>query len=169
MTRPLILSDNFVKQSDESQRSFRLGSPRTPPPACPNHAAGRPSDARNAARRLQALWPSKLPLRRWAGPWPEALSFGQSTGHPPAPRLCTQYRRRSRRSVHQQPANTSGRARPDMRHQYRVIAASRRPWIDRLGSFTCPVRLEADRRYSRQYGHVLPRRRSAADFGGDAR
>jgi hypothetical protein len=56
-----------------------------------------------------------------------------------------------------------------MRHQHRVIAASRRPWIDRFGSFTCPVRLDAGRRYSRQYGHVLPRRRSAADFGGDAR
>src|SRR5208283_987723 len=128
----------------------------SPPPACPDHAAGRPSNARNAARRLQALRPSKLSLRQWAGPWPEALSLGQSTGRPPAPRLCAQYRRRSRRSVHQQPAITSGRARPDMRHQHRVIAASRRPWIDRLGSFTCPVRLDAGRRYSRQYGHVLP-------------
>jgi hypothetical protein len=168
MTQPLIPSDNFVKQSDESQKSFRLGSPRTPPPACPDHA-GRPSYARNVACRLQALRPSKLPLRQWAGPWPKALSLGQSTGRLPAPKLCPQYRCRSRRSVHQQPANTPGRARPDMRHQYRVIAASRRLWIDRLGSLTYQVRLDAGRRYSRQYGHVLPRRRSAADFGGDAR
>jgi hypothetical protein len=56
-----------------------------------------------------------------------------------------------------------------MRHQYRVIAASRRAWIDRIGSFTCPVRLDTGRRYSRQYGHVLPRRRSTTEFGGDAR
>jgi len=174
MTRPLILSDNSAKQSDEPQGSFPLGPTRTTPPDRRRYAPGRASDARNAAGRLQALWPAQLPLRRWAGTWPKALSLGQSEGGPPAPRLCAQYRRRSRRPAHQQPANASRRARPDMRHQYRVTAASRRSWIDRFGidrrgSLTRPVRLDAGWRHSRQYGRVLPRRRSPADFGGEDR
>jgi hypothetical protein len=56
-----------------------------------------------------------------------------------------------------------------MRDQYRVTAASRRHRINRLGSLASPVRLEAAWRHSRQYGHVLPRRRSPADFGGEDR
>jgi hypothetical protein len=57
-----------------------------------------------------------------------------------------------------------------MRHQYRVVAASRRSWIARLGSsLSCAVRLDGVGSHSRQYGRVLSRRRSPADFGGDAR
>lgn len=174
MTRALILSDASAKQSDETQGSYPLGPTRTTPPDRRRHAAGRARHARNAAGRLQALRPAKLPLRQWAWTWPEALSLGQSKGRPPAPRLCAQYRRRSRRSIHQQSANASRRARPDMRHQYRVVAASRRHRIDRFGidrrgPFPSPVRLDPDWRHSRQYGHVLPRRRSPADFGGEDR
>ena len=174
MTRRLIPSDDFAKQSDEPQGSFPLGPTRTAPPDRRRHATGRASDARNAAARLQALWPAQLPLRPWAGTWPKTLSLGQSKRGSTAPRLCAQHRRRSRRSIHQQPANASRRARPDMRHQYRVTAASRRHridrfGIDRLGSLTSPVRLEAAWRHSRQYGRVLPRRRSPADFGGEDR
>ena len=174
MTRPLILSDDFAKRSDEPQGSFPSDLRERRRQIAGADAAGRAGDARNAAGRLQALWPAKLPLRQRAWTWPEALSLGQSKGRPPTPRLCAQYGRRPRRSIHQQSANASRRARPDMRHQYRVVAASRRHRIDRFGidrrgPFPSPVRLDPDWRHSRQYGHVLPRRRSPADFGGEDR
>ena len=169
MTRPLILSDAFAKQSDEPQGSFPRGSTRTTPPDRRGHAAGRARDARNAAGRLQALRPAKLPLCQWAWTWPEALSLGQSKGRPPAPRLCAQYRRRSRRSIHQQLARYTRCARRDLRHQHRASATPRGAWIDRHESRARPVRLDPGGRHSCRHGHGLSRRRPAARCGGEAR
>lgn len=169
MTRPLILSDGLSKQADESPGPFHLRLARTPPPAGAGCAPDRAGDAWDVERRLQALRSALLPLCRRSGSRTQALSLGQSARRTAPQGLCTQRRRWTRRSVHQQLARLARCARRDLRHQHRAFATPRESWIDRHGSRARPVRLDTGGRYSCRHGYGLPRRRSAAHCGGEAR
>jgi hypothetical protein len=169
MTRCLILSDSLLGHSDDSQKPVCRGPSQTSPSACPKLASAGADHARDVACGLQAVRPAQLSLRRRPRPWAQILSLGQPARRPTPPRLRAQRRLSACRRVHRQLAHATNGARRDLRHQHRAIAATRGSWIARYGACTHPVRLDAGGLYSCRHGHVLSRRRSATDFGGDGR
>lgn len=169
MTRPLILSDRLLKQSDDSQEHFHLRLAQTPPAGGAGHAADRAGDAWDAEPSLQALRSTQLPLCRRSRTRAQVLSFSQSAQRAAPQGLRAQRRRWARRSVHQQLARLTRCARRDLRHQHRASAPPRGAWIDRHESRARPVRLDTGGRHSCRHGHGLSRRRPAADCGGEAR
>ena len=66
MTRPLNHSDIKLIRSVADGKRFLLVSTPTPTPAREGAAANRADRARLSHGNLQALWPGRLSLRRWA-------------------------------------------------------------------------------------------------------
>jgi hypothetical protein len=170
MTRPLILSDNFTKRSDEPQESLSHGLAQATASTGAGGAFDRAGDARHVERGLQALRSAQLPLCRRPGPRAQALSICQPTRQLATQRLCTQCRLWPRRRVHQQLAQVARNPGRNLRDQYGAYATPRGSWVDHDGCCIHSVRLSRGGCHSGRHGCGLSRRRRpAAPCGGEAR
>ena len=91
MTRPLNHSDIKLIRSVADGKRFLLVSTPTPTPAREGAAANRADRARLSHGNLQALWPGRLSLRRWARTRTQTIFVDDRPNRrTPAPRLSTQ-------------------------------------------------------------------------------
>jgi hypothetical protein len=167
MNRLLIRSDRSLIRSDETNKSNRSCLAQTSSPTGGRLAAARTGAARHLGRDLQALRSSELPLRRWTGTWPEALSVHQPVGRPTATRLRAQRRAYAGRRVDRQLPQIARDDQRGLRDQCRTPAAPRGSRIDRDGPGPRRPRLHPGGRHSGRHGCVLScRRRPAVRSGG---
>jgi len=171
MNRPLILSDRLVIRSDnEPPVSFRICPAQTPPPAGARFATNRTPPARHIGRDLQALRTTKLPLRRWAWAWPEAVFVHQPARRAAAKGLRAQRYPCAGRSIYRRLPQAGRHAQRDLCDQHRTSAATRGSDLDRHGSGTRRLRLHQGGRHPRRHGCVLScRRRPTVQSGGAPR
>ena len=170
MNRLLILSDRLVIRSDnELPDSFHICPAQTPPTAGARSAADRTSPARHIGRDLQALRTTKLPLRRWAWAWPEAVFVHQPARRAAAKGLRAQRCPCAGRSIDRRLPQAARHAQRDLCDQHRASAATRGSELDRHGSGAHRFRLHQGGRHPRRHGCVLSRRRRPAVQSGGAR
>jgi hypothetical protein len=169
MIRPLIRSDRLVIRSDEYPESFLACLTQTPPPSRARIAADRICRAWHIGRDLQALRSTKLPLRRRARTWTEALFVRQPTWRASSQGLRAQRYSRGSCQIDQQLPQAARSSRRDLRDQYGTLATTRGSWIGRHGPGSRRFRLRQGGRHRRQHGCVLSFRRRPAVRSGGAR
>src|SRR6185436_11105876 len=100
MTRLLNHSDIKLIRSVADGKRFLLVSTPTPTPAREGAAANRADRARLSHGNLQALWPGRLSLRRWARTRTQTIFVDDRPNRrTPAPRLCAERDPAPRRSI----------------------------------------------------------------------
>src|SRR5215470_18019547 len=91
MTQLLNHSDIKLIRSVADGKRFLLVSTPTPTPAREGAAANRADRARLSHGNLQALWPGRLSLRRWARTRTKPIFLGERPIRPTSvPRLCAE-------------------------------------------------------------------------------
>ncbi len=171
MIRLLIRSDRHVIRSDENPRTVVLSPSQTPRPSGPRHASGRTGFARHIGRNLQALWASKLSLRRRAGTWPKTVSGHQSARlrRAAAPRLRAKQYPRAGCPVNRQLSGRARGARRDLCDQHGTPAPARGAWVDSNESRSRRLRPCRNGCHHRRHGGGLSCRRSPAFHRGGSR
>jgi len=165
MTRLLNHSDIKLIRSVTDGKRFLLVSTPTPTPAREDAAANRADRARLSHGNLQALWPGRLSLRRWARTRTQAIFVDDRPNRrTPAPRLCAERDLPKGRRVSWQLPHATGDAQRDLRDQCRSFCATARvstKWIRLLQPSISPRR-----RHHRQHDRILSCcRRHAAQCG----
>jgi len=167
MSRLLIRSDRLVIRSDELTEPFRTCPAQTPSPTGARRAADRTGAARHLGRDLQALRSFELPLRRWTGTRPEAISIHQPARRATATGLRAQRYACAGRPFDRQLPQIARDAQRGLRDQRRTPAATRGSWVERHGPSPRRPRLHQGGRHPRRHGCVLScRRRPAVQSGG---
>ena len=165
MTRPLNQSDIQLIRSVRDEKRFLLGSAPKTPSAGAFTAASRADRARLSHGNLQALWPGRLPLRRWARTRTQAILVDDRPNRrTPAPRLCAERDLPKGRRVSWQLPHATGDAQRDLRDQCRASAPPRE---SRLNGSSCrSPRFCQGGRHHRQHDRILSCcRRHAAQCG----
>jgi hypothetical protein len=157
MNRLLIRSDHLSIRSDGYPKSFAISSTQASSQSGAWPATAREGVTRVANRDLQALWPAKLPLRRWTGTRAEAISCDQSAWRTTAPRLCAERRLRAGRPIDRQLPQAARSSQRDLRDQRRTSASARGSRVDRDGPCARCPRFRQGGRHSRRHGCVLSR------------
>lgn len=144
MTRLLNHSDIKLIRSVADGKRFLLVSTPTPTPAREGAAANRADRARLSHGNLQALWPGRLSLRRWARTRTQTIFVDDRPNRrTPAPRLC---------------------AERDLPKGRRASAPPRESRLN--GSGCCSPRFRQGGRHHRQHDRILSCcRRHAAQCG----
>ena len=168
MTRLLIPSDCLSIRSDEHAKSLYLSAAKAPRQTAERFATTRPRVARLVDRDLQAVRAAKLPLSRWPGTWPEAISGDQSAGWPPPQGICTERHLRTGHSVARQFSQAAHSTERDLRDQRRTSATARGSRIACHGSGINRPRHCQSGCHRRRYDRVLSRRRRSTVRSGGA-
>lgn len=167
MTRLLIPSDYLSIRSDEHSQSIRLSFAKTPSQTTERLATTRPCAARFVDRDLQKMWPTELPLSRWSGTWPQAISGDQSTWRTSPQRIRTKCRLRTGHRMACQLSPAARCTQRGLRHQCRTSPSTRGSGISRHGSGINRLRSCQSRCHRCRHDRVLSRcRRSAVGSGG---
>lgn len=155
MNRLLIRSDHITIRSDEHPGSFGNSSAQTPPQLGARFAPARAAATRFADRDLQALWSTKLSLRRRSGTRPKAISGHQSARRAAAQRLRPERSARARGQFDRQLQEVARDYQRNLCDQHGTPTPAREPWIarDRFGSHY--LRRRQSRRRSRRHGCLL--------------
>ena len=165
MTRVLNQSDTLLIRSGENEEHFFRGSTPTPTPAREGVAANRADRARLSHGNLQALWPGRLPLRRWARTRTQAILVDDRPNRrTPAPRLCAERDLPKGRRISWQLPHATGDAQRDLRDQCRASASPRESRLNGPGCRS--PRFRQGGRHHRQHDRILSCcRRHAAQCG----
>ena len=165
MTRLLNHSDIKLIRSVADGKRFLLVSTPTPTPAREGAAANRADRARLSHGNLQALWPGRLSLRRWARTRTQAILVDDRPNRRTATaRLCAERNLSSSRRVSCQLSQATGDAQRDLRNQCRASASPRGSRLD--GSGCCSTRFCQGGCHRRQHDRILSGcRRPAAQSG----
>lgn len=165
MTRLLNHSDIKLIRSVADGKRFLLVSTPTPTPAREGAAANRADRARLSHGNLQALWPGRLSLRRWARTRTQAIFVDDRPNRrTPAPRLCAERNLPKGRRVSWQLPHATGDAQRDLRDQCRASASPRESRLN--GSGCRSARFCQGGRHHRQHDRILSCcRRHAAQCG----
>ncbi len=169
MICPLIRSDRLVIRSDGYPESFLACLTQTPSPARTRLAADRICRAWHIGRDLQALRSTKLPLRRRARTWTEALFVRQPTWRASSQGLRAQRCSCASCQIDPQLPQAARSSRRDLRDQYRTPATTRGSWIGRHGPGAHCFRFRQGGRHRRRHDCVLSCRRRPAVRSGGAR
>ena len=165
MTRLLNHSDIRLIRSVADGKRFLLVSTPTPTPAREGAAANRADRARLSHGNLQALWPGRLPLRRWARTRTQAILVDDRPNRRTSTaRLCAERNLSSSRRVSCQLSQATGDAQRDLRNQCRASASPRESRLD--GSGCRGFRFCQGGCHRRQHDRILSGcRRPAAQSG----
>jgi len=154
-----LLSDQLFTWSDEHSKRTHCLAAKAPQRSCPPTAAAKIDSARLPHRTIQALWQTRMQVRRWSRTWPEVLSVRKlsrpaaanglrATGCLPAncgvSRQLSSRPRDSGNDLRDQPRTSAPSRSALERHYERVTGCRPRP--DRCG---------VGRRVSRQYARML--------------
>lgn len=119
-----LLSDQLMTWSADGRYSFTHLAQTTRPVAAAN-ARFRHAAEGFAHRALQALWQTRLQVRRWPRPWPQVLPLRELPGSAPANGLRATGRSRRRRGTTGELPPGPRDHRRDLRDQPRTVTPPR--------------------------------------------